>query len=442
MWSIRDIVVLGVIVGSTPFCFVRPYFGILMWTMVSFLNPHRLSWGPAVLFPVAETVAIPTLAGALFFTRGWGRILYRDVFLFLLFWAWVTFTTLVNTQVTEFQHYAADTWLRWEFVSKIFLMALLTAALVDSWSRLRWLLLVISGSLGFLAVKAIPVMIATGGNFRLYGPRGTMLDDNNDVGLALTMTLPMLFFFANYDPKPALKRFMAFVFLATLPAIFFTYSRGALIGLVVVVFAMILTLRQRFVLLPLFIAAGLFALFLTPDTWKQRMDFRKDSALIDGSALQRFYAWTFSWNLARAHPITGGGFDAFTPEMYDRYAPGGWAVRPRGYVHGPHSIYFGVLAEHGFVGLFLYLSLIGSCLMTLRSLHQYGKQWGNEWMAGAARMLQLCMLAFLVTGAFLGRQYFDYFFTLVACTVILRRISMSEPLDSVPSEAVVEEQVA
>jgi O-antigen ligase len=149
------------------------------------------------------------------------------------------------------------------------------------------------------------------------------------------MTLPMLFFFARYDPHPLVRKVMAFVFVATIPAIFFTYSRGALVGLAVVVFAMLMSLRQRMVLLPLFVLAGLFAVFITPQHWKQRMDFRQEGTLIDGSARQRIYAWTFSWNLAVAHPITGGGFSAFVPELYDRYAPGGQGVRPQGYVHGP-----------------------------------------------------------------------------------------------------------
>jgi probable O-glycosylation ligase (exosortase A-associated) len=441
MWAIRDIIVLGVIVGSAPFCFFRPYFGVLMWAMVSFLNPHRFSWGAAVTFPVAETIAIPTLGGALIFNRGWGRIFTRDMVLFLLFWAWVTFTTLRNTQVFEFQHFAYDTWTRWQFVSKIFLMSFLTAALVDSWSRFRWLLLVIVASLSFLSVKAVPWMIATGGQFRLYGPRGTMLDDNNDVGLALTMTLPLLWFFAQCESHRWIRRIMAFTFLATIPAIFFTYSRGALVGLAVVVFAMLMTLRQRLLLLPLFMFAGLFAIFLTPESWQKRMDFRQDGALIDGSARQRLYTWNYVLNMVATHPITGAGFDSFTPEMYDRYAPGGAGVRPQGYVHGPHSVYFGVLGEHGYVGLFLYLSLIAGCQLTLIRVHRYGIRCGDQWMAGVARALQLSMVAFMVSGAFLGRQYFDYFFTLVACTVILKRLVVEEQTEPVEDHvSIIEEE--
>jgi len=37
-------------------------------------------------------------------------------------------------------------------------------------------------------------------------------------------------------------------------------------------------------------------------------------------------------------------------------------------------------------------------------------------------MLQFSLIAFLVSGSFLGRAYFDYFFMIVACTVVLARL--------------------
>src|ERR1035437_4355192 len=103
MGGIRDILVLVVIVGSAPVCFVAPFFGALMWTFVSFLNPHRFTWGMASTFPVAEIIAIPTLAGSLLFNRPSKHFFSRNVFLLLILWAWFTFTTMLNTQMPEFR---------------------------------------------------------------------------------------------------------------------------------------------------------------------------------------------------------------------------------------------------------------------------------------------------------------------------------------------------
>ena len=75
-------------------------------------------------------------------------------------------------------------------------------------------------------------MILTGGNFKVYGPNGTMIADNNDFGLALVMTLPMFFFLAQMEEYRWVKRLFAFLFVGTVLAILCTYSRGALVGLV------------------------------------------------------------------------------------------------------------------------------------------------------------------------------------------------------------------
>ena len=49
--SLRDIAVTLVIVGSLPFCFMRPYIGVLVWTWILFMSPHRLTWGFAYDLP-------------------------------------------------------------------------------------------------------------------------------------------------------------------------------------------------------------------------------------------------------------------------------------------------------------------------------------------------------------------------------------------------------
>ena len=116
----------------------------------------------------------------------------------------------------------------------------------------------------------------------------------------------------------------------------------------------------------------------------------------------------------------GGGFDAFTPQLFERYAPNAQDV------HGPHSIYFGILAEHGFTGLTLYLTLVASCFFSLRRITKTARKIGTPDIADYANMLSLSLVGFLTSGAFLGRAYFDLFFTIVACVAILDHISRAE----------------
>lgn len=414
---IRGFLMLAFFLVSIPVCFVRPFYGVLLWYVVAFLNPQSsiLYWSGATSFPWAEAVAIPTLCGFAVFSCGWmARLASREVGMMVVLWIWFTTTAMVSAHTPLFMHHTQDTWHRWEFVSKILLMTIVTIALVDSFARLRMLVIVMSGCFGALVLRSLPFIVMTGGAYRLYGPQFSMVGDNNDFGLALNMTLPLFFFLAQTESNRWLKRLFGFLFVATIPAIFCTYSRGALIGLAATFGLMLLRLKQRAVLVPIVILAAAMAFLFAPEAWKERMNPGQG---LDSSARERLNAWTFSWNLALDYPIAGGGFSTFTPELFQRYAP------VVGDVRGPHSVYFGVLAEHGFTGLALYLALVLSCFAKARRLSRDARFYEDQTVVGYINMFRFSLIGFLVSGFFLGRAYFDYYFAIVACLVVLDRVA-------------------
>lgn len=411
MYSVRDIIIMAALFGSLPFCFFRPAYGIVLWTIMSFVNPQSLGWGLAQQSQPALLVAVPTLLGCLVFTTGWQRLANREIVLTLILWLWFTVTTINGGNDPSFMEKSPAAWYQWNLVSKVLLMTVVTVAIVNSWQRLRWLVLTIAGSFGFLVLKNLPLMLMTDGASRVYGPQYSMIADNNDFGLALNMALPFFFFLAKTEADRRVRWLMIFLFVATIPAILFTYSRGALVGLIVILGSLLLQAKQRMLLIPVLILVFVFAAFLTPQAWRDRMD--TDNAL-DSSAQSRLNVWQYSWALALDYPIMGGGFEAFTPSLFQRYAP-----NPKD-VHGPHSIYFGVLAEHGFIGLALYLTLIGTCLLGLRRIVKVARFHSDNLSLNYANMLRLSFIGFLASGAFLGRAYFDFVYTILACISILR----------------------
>jgi probable O-glycosylation ligase (exosortase A-associated) len=412
---VRGIVLLAIFIPSLPICFFNPFYGIVVWTIIAFLNPQWYTWWAAYIVPWALATAIPTLAGFVVFNRGWGRMVSRESCLVLILWIWFTITTMISTHNPVFAGHAEDTWARWQFVSKILLMTIVTMAIVDSFSRLRKLVIVIACCFGFFVAKSLPFMIATGGAYRIYGPEKSMIADNNDFGLALNMTVPIFFFLAQSESKPWVKRIFWSLFFMAIPTILFTYSRGALVGLLAVLALLLLRSKQRAFFIPA-LALGLFiATVFAPQNWKDRMDLTSGN-VVDRSAESRFNAWTYSWRLAMDYPIAGGGFDDFWKELFDRYAP-----NPQD-IHGPHSIYFGVLAEHGFVGLALYLIVVFSCFGTCIRILKLARIYEDPVAANYANMFLLSLVGFLTSGTFLGRAYFDYYFTILACISILKRV--------------------
>jgi probable O-glycosylation ligase (exosortase A-associated) len=428
--SIRDIIVLTFFACSLPVCFFKPVYGIALWTLMSFLNPQDFTWGIARETSLAFAVAVPTIAGTFIFSPNFRRLLSREAILIGILWLWFTATSLNSAQDPLFADKAALCWFRWNMVSKILLMTGLTIVVIDTWQRLRWLVLAIAAAFGFLVLHTLPIMILSGGASRVYGPDNSMIADNNDFGLALNMVLPLFFFLAKTEDNRWIRRTMWVLFLGTIPAIFFTYSRGALLGLIVVLVCMALQSKQKLILIPMAVVALLFAVLFTPQAWKDRMS--TDNAL-DASALSRINAWSYSWAMTVEHPIMGGGFEAFTPALFQRYAPNARDV------HGPHSIYFGVLAEHGFTGLSLYLCLIALCLAELWGIARRSRRSFDERAASYADMFRFSLVGFLVSGAFLGRAYFDLYFSLVACVSILSMLCASGSLETGEETAQLEE---
>jgi probable O-glycosylation ligase (exosortase A-associated) len=241
------------------------------------------------------------------------------------------------------------------------------------------------------------------------------------MGLALNMTLPIYYFLAVSEAKKWMKWVFGSLFIMTIPVIFSTWSRGAMVGLVTV-FCSLLTfvsLKQRLILIPVVATGIAVALVFAPEAWRQRMDPTRENA-IDTSAQARLNVWQFSRNLAADYPIAGGGFMTFTPELFTLYGPPGQRAM------APHSVYFQLLAEHGFVGLGIYLWMLGSFFLTARKLVKEARNRGDDTVRQYSKMLQFAVVGFATSGLFLGRAYFDYLFFIVACQIILKRVAADE----------------
>ena len=66
--GLRDILLMLIVFGSLPFILRRPYIGIIMWSWLSYMNPHRLTFGFAFELPFAQIVAVTTFV-SIFFSR-------------------------------------------------------------------------------------------------------------------------------------------------------------------------------------------------------------------------------------------------------------------------------------------------------------------------------------------------------------------------------------
>jgi len=181
----RDIFVTLVVFGTIPYIFKRPYIGILLWGWLGYMNPHKLSWGFAHDFPFAKIVAIVILI-ALYNSKEPKNMVWTIETKILMVFIILMFITTFNS---FYPHLA---WRQWDKVWKIQLMTFVTIMLMQDKWRVQAMVWVIALSLGFYGFKGGIFTLMTGGAYAVYGPSGTFIYGNNEIGLALIMTIPLI----------------------------------------------------------------------------------------------------------------------------------------------------------------------------------------------------------------------------------------------------------
>ena len=406
-------------------CVFRPFFGVLLWTVLSYLSPHRYTFGFTQFLPVGYLAATPTIIGMLINGKVRFPPFTRETFLLATLWCWFAVTTLNVYYSNLLVHHLPETLARFGDVSRALLMVLVAMMLITDKSKLRWWYLVTVGCFAFLAFKALRFGLITSGEARVYGPPGTELADNNGFGLALNMSLPMFLYLARNEGSKALRAVLYVAFFAALVGVVLSYSRGALIGLFFLMMVIAVQSKQKIrAVIGVFIICAIL-IVAAPKQWIERMSTLKTAQKTDASAQERFNSWNFAAHLAYEFPILGGGFKTFTVPLYQRY--GLSLVSAEGTEYGPHSIYFQMLAEHGFPGLFLFLALIGSCMWSAFRVKRIFRRIDRDhWLVMYANMIIGSLVAYAASGAFLGFAYFDLFYQIVATTIILKYLAKKE----------------
>jgi len=325
----------------------------------------------------------------------------------------------IFTSSTIFALNSSAAWDQWQKVYKLVVMALLTSMLLTDEKKIRYFVLLIAFSLGFYGLKGGVFGLVTGGKSVVLGPGKSILGANNALGLALNMVLPFLWYLAHQE-RGYLKIVLYSMFVFTIPAIMFTYSRASgIVALPIILVILVLTGRKRVLVLGIAVIAAVLVLPALPQQWwnRQRTLLHYDA---DSSAMSRIDNWKFVWRLANDRPLTGAGFVFFTRKTYAMYAPE-FLYTYRGTVWDTHNIFMGMLGAHGFPGLAAFVLMIGFCLRSCRRLRRAVHDRSDlQWVLPYCRIVEVSFIALVINGMFVNMEYFDLVYHLVAIVVSLK----------------------
>lgn len=410
----RDLALATVVFGLLPFVIKRPFWGVLLSAWLGYMNPHLLCYGFMLRIPVVFIVAIVTLIGMLVSREPKRMIWSREIVVLVIFVAWMAITT---TQAVYFDP-AVEQLIK---VVKIQILAFMALLMLTSRERINQLVWIIVLSLGFYGIKGGIFTIAHGGVYRVQGPWPSFIAGNNELALALVMTIPLVRYLQLQEQRKLVKLGLTLAMPLLAIAAIGSQSRGALIGLGLTGLIFWLKSRRKFGTAVLIAIAILLVALIMPESWYARMS-TIETYDEDQSAIGRLNAWGTAFNAAN-HRIFGCGFEMWHEAVFALYGPDPTNVRDA------HSIYFKVLGEHGWIGLGLFLLLLGLTWLKCGSMIRIAKRRPDaSWARDLGSMLQTSMIGYMSAGAFLGLSYFDYIYHLIVIAVAAYHVLNTAPV--------------
>jgi len=250
---------------------------------------------------------------------------------------------------------------------------------------------------------------------------GSMLGDPNDLSLVLLFPAGFALSLLLGGKHHRMDQLLG---LVTITIIFFailaTQSRGGLLGLISVfgVYGWFKVKNKA-----LLISVGILSLtvLFTIAGIDERTSGGAHEEGIDESAMGRLHAWMAAIRMAIHNPLTGVGIHNFYYNYFDysSYWDG------KNYV--VHSTWFGVIAETGFLGFSLFMTMIGKCILGLLKVIKHVKKLSTEKTAEYKYLytMNLALLSaftgLLVAGTFLTMGFTWPLYIILALSIAFQK---------------------
>ena len=374
-----------------PIAFMFPFGGALAYEWLQYMPPNSVYNAGAFS---NLSLIIGAVALSLWAARD-KKVMPKPAALFAIFITyalWLQFTELVSIVPNNAGH---D---QWDRSYKTLGFTIILAMMARTPQRIEAFIWVVCLSIGnFVIMGAIKTVLSGGGGNTVIGADGNILGERVSFAIAVTTIIPLIRYLRDHATiipvtrkvRIGLDVFTVLCVLATVG----TQARTGFLSLGVLSIFYFLKSKRKFVfllILPIFAA---LIYFVAPAGYFDRMNTISDTT--ESSSAGRIDAWEWGWKFALEHPITGGGYHSFI-------------LHQTGTIDNPayleaHNIFFETMADHGFVGLGLLLSLILGMIFNCQAITRKSRKVPDlAWAANLGTMLQLAMWTFVTGSQFLA----------------------------------------
>ena len=435
-------IILVTLVGSLA-AFVDAFWGLLLYTWYAFASPLELTYGSLegtrLSFVVGAVLVLTT------FNQRKTLFTSHPLTFFCYLFIAICFSSLAYTGQFSLSYILVAI----ELVMKMIFIAMLVPVLLDSLPRFRTYIQTIAVSAGFVGAY-FGIFGLMAGSTNIYGPG--RLGDNNAYAASLVPILPLIFFGGRYLPAK-IPKFIGMcatfsVFTGTAIAVILTFSRGGFLSLVTAVACLMLKLRGFLprmlgwgVVLPILVLATMRFYALDPalsvlptgssstgvqgtfDDYVKRILSLRADVRSEESASGRLHFWEVAMEMARQNPLFGVGLERYTQE-YDNYD---YSQGRYGQYRAVHNLFFSVLAETGWIGSGVFLTILLLCFLAQFRAYRYARQLTNREAQGElmdyANMAAIALISFLVASCFLTTLFQEILWGLVSISIGLELLA-------------------
>ncbi len=388
-----------------------PYISIMGYIWVDTIKPQTITHSFMNDKPLSFIMAIICIISFILHIKDSETHRSKEILTVLtIFLIWITITTI-------FSLYPELSWSKWDSSFKSILLSIFIPFFISNKSQLEAIIIAFIISLSiFTFAVGVKTILGGGGYGATLIPGNAQLSESSTLATYSAMIIPFYMFLSKYSIIFARIPYKPFIMLGistlTILSIMGTAARTGFVGLFVLFVKLLHDSKRRILLLFVISFIGIIILGYLPDRWIERMQTMLDFGN-ESSALGRILVWKWTFDFVSDYPM-GGGFTCYVANAgvlnYYSDNPDFSFNKAKAF----HSIYFEVLGEHGYFGLFLYILLIYSAL---KQLGKIIKNSEDEWIREIARTLKVVFIIFLACGNFIGIAFQPVLYLMVAYTV-------------------------
>jgi putative inorganic carbon (hco3(-)) transporter len=257
------------------------------------------------------------------------------------------------------------------------------------------------------------------------------IGEQNRYAQIMLMLLPLALFRFWGERAPAL-RLAALLATAVIAAgVTLAFSRGAAVGFVLMLLIMMFLGNIKPYQVAGFLVAAVLLLLALPQYHTRLLSIPNAVALFgessgseeeqpDGAIRGRATAMAAAALVFADYPVLGVG-----PGMFRYYSKEYGNPLGLRFLEGDreaHSLYLGIAADHGVLGLLVFLAIL---YVVLRDLNHARLRWAQEqpWLANLATSFFLALIAYMTTGIFLHLSYARYFWLMLGLAAAAAHIA-------------------